>query len=243
MHEKEGEAMLKKIMLSLTLPLGLGCLGGLYNYGAFPINNYYYWMIEAVLVLTMLSFVFRKDWEKSQGRKIEFFNYVLPPFKLKYFVLFAGFLLLIKPFIPKEYHMITHGVVSLPILEELTGRSIILRAQGTKQFFILALLSSAAFSFMHWLYEPNLLSSLFTNFELMPFFDKFFDHFSFSFIAAILVYNTKRLEFAMLLHIVSNLKAVTAPSLIASGGVMAFTLVLIFQALLLGGCRSKKQLT
>ena len=87
------------------------------------------------------------------------------------------------------------------ILEELICRSFFIKYNlKPKRFLWWALLSSAAFSIIHWCYlNPGYCIA--ANSQQIFY---FFNHLLFGFILAAITYKTKRLEPAILVHMLSN---------------------------------------
>jgi len=223
------------------MPIGWGAFVWFmaWGYGStlipyYPLNL----LMRAGLAYTLIIAFFGKALDKAQQKyHPRFFNYRLPLPSWRIFVIavFVGIIIFFTPV--REYALIESlvlGILLSSITEELITRSMFVKYKmNLLEFIFFNIISSFAFTYMHAFYEQNgvALMQLIQN-----------GHFQFSFILGILVYNTKRIELTILLHVLSNLFRYTIPVCLLYcpwPSPIAITLSLAFDILFylcLGGC-------
>lgn len=157
--------------------------------------------LRTILVLPVLFYFFKNAWQKSLNNKTFIFGYQLPLGNLWWYIglMVIGLILKVLPL--GALSIFASATIYGATLEELICRSFFIQYDlKPKQFLWYALLSSAAFSLMHWCY---LNEGYCVTATAQQFFN-FFNHFIFGFTLSAITYKTKKLEPAILVHMLSN---------------------------------------
>lgn len=157
--------------------------------------------IRTLVILVILSIFYKHAWQESQKHGITIFDYPVPVGNLRIFFLLLAFGLMLLWLPNHQLTIYASAAFVYTILEELLARSFFIAYNFTpRQFLPWALLSAAAFSLMHWCYLNPGYCVAATSEQLF----NFFNHFIFGFTLAAITYKTKRLEPAILIHMLSN---------------------------------------
>jgi len=176
---------------------------------------------------------------KSQSIKLFLFDLSLPTISYLFFVFFYLVTIIVKFGIGDAwwFWIIFNPVISV-VLEELSARAVFIKypRMTTSRFLMLAFISSIIFSLSHGFYDP----SVFQNLSWPNLIGKFQGHLFFGFALSVLIYKTKRLEYALLLHLLFNYPWVLFPKEMTSCGMVMILLNNLLLVLFVGGCSYKK---
>jgi membrane protease YdiL (CAAX protease family) len=157
--------------------------------------------IRTITAFLILPIFFQKAWRQSKQYAVSVFGYPVPVGNLRLFFILMGIGLVLLWSPNQPLATVASAAFLYTILEELIARSFFIKYDFTpRQFLPWALLSSAAFSLMHWCYLNPGYCVAATSEQLF----NFFNHFIFGFTLAAITYKTKRLEPAILIHMLSN---------------------------------------
>lgn len=172
-------------------------------FGYQPLN----FLIRVLTAIAAITYFFGKSLNQAeQTYYIKFFAYTLKVPSWRYFVIaiFVGCAIYFTPLRQYEVmHSLVLGILISSIIEEFVTRSIFVRYDmPLRQFLLLNIITSTAFTYMHTFYEISGVSIL----QLIQ-----NGHFQFSFALGLLIYKTKRIELTMLIHMLANILNYTLP--------------------------------
>lgn len=175
---------------------------------AYPLKQSFNWIITCAIFAPIVYKSYYRPLKESLSINLSLLGARFNPISLVWFlgVLVAAFASGLFVDSASWYsRAVAYGIIISPLLEELISRSFFIRYNkiSGREFLVWAVVSSAAFSLMHWAYLADLGRSI-TGARAIA--EKFFDHFTFSFLLSLITYKTKRLEPAIIIHGLSNLR-------------------------------------
>lgn len=164
------------------------------------------WMVIRTMIMCLIVYrLFLPELKNSQQTKLILFGYQIPMPPLSFFIVMLVLGVAAFPFISDHWlkYRVVQGIIISVIIEELVARSFFLKYNHltTVSFLGWMFTSSAAFSLMHWFYQADFYQTLSWSASI----DKFFGHFYYGVLMALVVKKTGRIEVGMLLHMLGNI--------------------------------------
>jgi membrane protease YdiL (CAAX protease family) len=178
------------------------------SHAFFPYHFLYYyfqselgaWLVKGVIFLGISLFIFGKSFYQRHAFTIKGYRFnSIALYVFLYFIVGSLFHISGNSFLIS----ISTAMIFIPILEEFAARGCLINIPTThkKTLITIIILSSATFSLSHWFTNESLTGIISWQQHVC----KFLAHFNFGLMQAIITINYKKIDLAIILHMIGNI--------------------------------------